>query len=361
MSEQSKLDTGGEIEIPTEQNNIYWFLRFLGASDLGSFAKKEPDATQRLGKELGDALDDDMSLKEARGIIDEVILGTVNEFHHGSRTKRYSSTEDLVEAIDYRIESLQDLRDLQLACEFIVKTTHQLGAAPEFDDDAMEVIVIDTLFNEDRTQYQPENAYDALKDVDEEGTVLQAGGQNRALVPYVQELIEKSDVDGQNERARLIAAVTQEYERRAGNKRKSDAGGVLETALNLVFDAFGVPVTGEPRHHGDFEIDNMLITDGATIGFSCKRTLRERFRQSLTREAEIDIDEVWFVPLEDDDISEEKILDIQKDGSRVYISRDTYTWEEYGDDPELHALRPGDQFLNDLAQFTGIELQTEVN
>jgi hypothetical protein len=81
----------------------------------------------------------------------------------------------------------------------------------------------------------------------------------------------------------------------------------------------------------------------------------------LTREAEIDLDEVWFVPLEDDDISEDKIIDIQNDGSRVYISRDTYTWEEYGDDSELHALRPGDQFLNDLAQFTGIELQTEVN
>ncbi len=361
MSEQIEPGDSDGIEIPEEQNNIYWFLRFLAAADHGSFAKKEPEATLELGSRLKDALDREEPLDEAREIIPEVILGAVDEFHHGSRTKRYSDTEDLVDAIDYRVDSLQDLRDLQLACEAVVKTTRRLDAAPEFDEDAMEAIVEDTLTNDEGTAYLPENAYTALQDVDDEGTVLQAGGQNRALVPYVRELMDRSAVNSESEHARLLAAVTQEYERRAGNKRKSDAGGVLETALNLVFNAFGVPVTGEPRHHGDFEIDNMLITDTAKIGFSCKRTLRERFRQSLTREAQIDIDEVWFVPLEDDDISRQKILDIQNDGSRVYVSRDTHTWEAHVDDPEITALRPGDEFLNDVAEFAGVELQTEIN
>ncbi|GAB7094070.1 hypothetical protein JCM30237_12220 [Halolamina litorea] len=361
MSEQTKLAGEDELDVPEEQNNIYWFLRFLGAADLGGFAKKEPEATRKLGRRLDAALDRGDSLDEAREAIPDVILGTVNEFYQGNRTRRYSKTEDLVNQIEHRVDSTQDLRDLRLACEAVVTTTQRLDAAPEFDEDAMETIVEDTLLDDDHEQYLPGHAYHALKNVDDEGTVLQAGGQNRALIPYVRELMDRSDISDESEHARLVAAVTQEYERRAGNKRKSDAGGVLETALNLVFDAFDVPVTGKARHFGDFEIDNMLITDEATIGFSCKRTLRERFRQSLTREAEIDIDEVWFVPLATDDISREKVLDIQEDGGRVYISRDTYAWEEYGDDSEIKALRPGDEFLSDLADFADIELNTEVN
>lgn len=243
----------------------------------------------------------------------------------------------------------------------VVRTTTVLDSAPEFDEGSVVEVVEATLINDEESAYEPSRCYDALEAVDDAGTRLQAGGQNMALVPYVRELVQEvTDLEA-HDQARLIAAVAQEYERRAGNKRKSDAGGVLETALNAVFDVFDVPVTGSPRHFGDFEIDNMLMTDSVTVGFSCKRTLRERFRQSLTREAEIDIDEVWFIPLSTDDISREKIRDVQEDGGRIYVPRDSYPWEEYGGDTELTALRPGDKFLHDLEDFAQITLETQVD
>jgi len=343
-----------------EQNNIYWFLRDLGAASFGSFAVKEPDSVLSLGEELQTHIENSDSIETIQNTIKERILGAVNEFHNGRRTQRYARTENLVKQINVRIENIEDVRDLRIACYSVVRTTEVLDSAPEFDKDSVGKVVEATLTDESTQQYNPENAYLALEEVDDAGTRLQAGGQNMALVSYVEDLISEMDSVDSYTRARSIAAVTQEFERRAGNKRKSDAGGVLETALNSVFGKFDVPVTGSPRHFGDFEIDNLLKTEQAVIGFSCKRTLRERFRQSLTREADIDIDEVWFVPLSTDDISREKVEDIQHDGGRVYVSRESNEWQEFGGRGGLKALRPGDQFLTDLEKMAGISLNTDL-
>ncbi|MFD1571648.1 hypothetical protein [Halorubrum laminariae] len=208
-------------------------------------------------------------LETLRETIRNGILGAVNEYYNGRRTKRYAQTEELVKQILVRIDNREDVRDFQRACRPVVKRTEVLSSAPDFDEESVVGVVEATLINEDETAYQPEKCYHALEAVDDAGTRLQAGGQNMALVPYVTQLLDETEDISERDRSRLVSAVVQEYERRAGNKRKSDAGGVLETALNAVFDAFDVPVTGTPRHFGDFEIDNLLKTDQATIGFSC--------------------------------------------------------------------------------------------
>lgn len=157
--------------------------------------------------------------------------------------------------------------------------------------------------------------------------------------------------------ARIVSGIVQEYERRAGQSRAATAGNVLETALQHIFDRFGIPTTGKPEQFGDLEIDN--IADGPTgrIGFSCKRTLRERFRQSLSRQADIGVDEIWFVSLLLADVSREKIEDIHNDGGRLYVPRDSFVWDRYGDDSGLGGtLRPADAFLTDVADFISVDL-----
>lgn len=355
------MSEGSDSPVSTEQNNIYWFLRDLGAAQYGGFAVKEPDTVLTLGRRLKTQLNEGVEIDVLRETIKDEILGAVNEYYNGRRTKRYAQTEALVKQILVRINDREDVRDFQRACEPVVKTTDVLSSAPDFDEDSVVGVVEATLINENETAYQPEKCYHALEAVDDAGTRLQAGGQNMALVPYVTKLLEETEDISDRDRSRLVSAVVQEYERRAGNKRKSDAGGVLETALNAVFNVFDVPVTGTPRHFGDFEIDNLLKTDQATVGFSCKRTLRERFRQSLTRNADLEIDEVWFIPLSTDDISREKIEDVQADGGRIYVPRESYPWKEFGEVDELDAVRPGDEFLADLEDFTGVEVDRTVN
>jgi len=228
---------------------------------------------------------------------------------------------------------------------------------PSFGESEIVEIVDDTLENEagglDRTA-----AYDALFNVDFEGEAFQLGAQREPLIEYIHEKMEALRSDpyiSEKEVARIVSGIVQEYERRAGQSRASTAGNVLETGLQYILSRFDIPATGTPEHFGDIEIDNMVRGPEGSIGFSCKRTLRERFRQSLSREAEIGVDEVWFVSLLMADVSREKLQDISNDGGRIYVPRDSFVWNRYREDEELsYTLRPADQFIEDVVEFTGV-------
>jgi hypothetical protein len=196
--------------------------------------------------------------------------------------------------------------------------------------------------------------FEALKEADSRGTRIQAGGQNQALTLLVEDLTKQNQDLSSRDRAKLLASITQEYERRAGNKRKSDAGNVLQTAFHHCLRQFGTPATGEPEHIDDLELDNMVRTEQRKIGFSVKRTLRERYKQSLRRDSDTELDAVWFVTLDDGNLSENKVRDIDNDGGRLYLPAETDFWKSYGG--QLDGLYMGSQLLSDLAQTCDLSL-----
>jgi len=289
--------------------------------------------------------------------IKDTITGSVNRTYGGDISKRYRQTEDLAERILRRIEEEDDIRELRIAIDAVVRTSEILDTAPSFGKQQIVDIVDETLQN-DRGSFDPTKAYDALYNVDFEGESYQLGAQREPLIDYVYEEINELRADPhieEREVARIISGIVQEYERRAGQSRASTAGNVLETGLQHIFNQFEIPATGNPAHFGDLEIDNMVDGPNGSIGFSCKRTLRERFRQSLSREAEIGVDEVWFVSLLMADVSKEKLQDISNDGSRIYVPRDSFVWNRYHTNDNLsYTLRPADQFINDVVDFTGV-------
>ncbi|KAA9396666.1 hypothetical protein Har1130_18740 [Haloarcula sp. CBA1130] len=344
---------------------VYWFARDLIASSYGSYAKKEKETLRELSVQLGNELEDDRLTDEAsvdrqKRFIRDTITDSVNRTYAGDISKRYLQTEDLVERILRRIESANDIREFRIAVDAVVRTSEILETTASFGRDEIIEIVDETLQTQSGTP-DPARAYDALFNVDFEGEAYQLGAQREPLIDYIHEKISELQTDpktGKREVARIISGIIQEYERRAGQSRASTAGNVLETGLQYIFNQFGIPATGDPAHFGDLEIDNMVEGPKGSIGFSCKRTLRERFRQSLSREAEIGVDEVWFVSLLMADVSREKIQDISNDGSRIYVPRDSFVWNRYSDDSELaYTLRPADQFIEDVVEFTGVEGQ----
>ncbi len=337
---------------------VYWFSRDLVKSDYGGYATSEKEQLVHIADELKLRLEQGDSLDDLREFVRESIPDPVSETYGGDISKRYRQTEDLAERTVRRIEEKDDLFELILAARSVVRVSEILDGAPSFGEDEIHQIVEQTL--EDDGSLDPSKAYDALFEVDVEGEAYQLGGQRALLVEYVDELLERLEREHEldsSEIARIVSSVVQEYERRAGNSRASTAGNVLETGLDYIFDRFDVPSTGSPEHFGDLEIDNLVTGPDAKIGFSCKRTLRERFRQSLLREVDVDLDEIWFVSLLMADVSKEKLEDIANDGGRIYVPRDSFVWENYGDEPELsYHLRPADEFIADVFEFTGIEL-----
>jgi hypothetical protein len=349
----------GDIANPSEYK-VYWFSRDLVASRFGSYAGKEADALRDLAQELEAELDrEGTRVADHEQIIEDRILDSVTRIYAGDISKRYRQTEDLVERIQRRIESVDDIRDFILASRSVVRTSEILDETPRFDSNDIERIVDETLTSPDGT-LDPDLAYDALYEVDFEGEALQLGAQREPLIDYVSELMQEPQTDASDvsDAARVVSGIVQEYERRAGQSRAATAGNVLETALQHAFDRFGVSATGVPEHFGDIEVDNIAEGPEGKIGFSCKRTLRERFRQSLSRQAEIGVDEIWFVALMVADVSRDKLVDIRNDGGRMYVPRDSFVWERYSDDEELeYVLRPADDFLTDVSDFTGSQLE----
>ncbi|WP_336021831.1 hypothetical protein [Halobellus salinisoli] len=341
---------------------VYWFARDLVASSFGGYATKEVDTLKQLSAHLEENLDDDQQMTESavevqKQHIEDTITGSVTRTYGDDISKRYRQTEDLVERILRRIEEPDDLREFGIAIDAVVRTSEILDMTPSFGESEIVEIVDETLENESGT-LDPAAAYDALFNVDFEGEAYQLGAQREPLIEYVHEKMQALRSDpylSEREVARIVSGIVQEYERRAGQSRASTAGNVLETGLQHIFGRFDIPATGTPEHFGDIEIDNMVSGSDGSIGFSCKRTLRERFRQSLSREAEIGVDEVWFVSLLMADVSREKLQDISNDGGRIYVPRDSFVWNRYRDDEELSdTLRPADQFIRDVVEFTGV-------
>lgn len=342
---------------------VYWFARDLVASSHGSYATKEARTLRELSETLERDFDekdltDGVTLEREKDMISDTITGAVDPIYAGDVSKRYRQTEDLAERITRRIEDEWDVRELRIAIDAVVRTSEILDTTPSFGADDIARIVDETI-EEGDGRLRPDLAYDALYNVDFEGEEYQLGAQRAPLTDYVHEELESlrgSPEFDDEDVARIVSSIVQEYERRAGQSRASTAGNVLETALQHLFDRFGIPATGEPEHFGDIEIDNLVDGPEASIGFSCKRTLRERFRQSLTREAEIGVDEVWFVSLLMADVSREKIRDIHDDGSRIYVPRDSFVWNRYsGVDEFEYTLRPADEFIDDVVEFTGVD------
>ncbi|SNZ12798.1 hypothetical protein SAMN06269185_1930 [Natronoarchaeum philippinense] len=341
---------------------VYWFARDLVASSYGSYATKETETLKQLSSQLERSVSDDhtgndRSLEEQKQLIRESITGSVNRIYRDDISKRYRQTEDLVERILRRVAEQDDIREFRIAIDAVVRTSEILDTTPSFGESEIVEIVDQTLQTENGS-LDPSKAYDALFNVDFEGEAYQLGAQREPLIEYVHERmneLERESHIGAQEVARILSGIVQEYERRAGQSRASTAGNVLETGLQHIFNQFDIPATNDQAHFGDLEVDNKVAGPEGAIGFSCKRTLRERFRQSLSREAEIGVDEIWFVSLLMADVSREKVEDISNDGGRIYVPRDSFVWNRYSDIDDLsYTLRPADQFLEDIVEFTAV-------
>lgn len=159
----------------------------------------------------------------------------------------------------------------------------------------------------------------------------------------------------------ILTAFVQEFERRAGQKRKSRAGNSLEDVATFLFNYYGFKSHPTPDHfQTDIEVDKWFkCKDGWIIGISCKRTLRERWKQvssadgnSLSR---YKIKEIWHLLTYDRDLSDDKITMLGqqrqifylKDNSQRYISAKNHVgMKDY--------VRPLSSLIDDIAKEQGM-------
>lgn len=124
----------------------------------------------------------------------------------------------------------------------------------------------------------------------------------------------------------ILTAFIQEFERRLGQKRKNRAGNSLEDVSTFLFEYYGFVSHPKPDHfQTDIEVDKWFkCKDGWTIGVSCKRTLRERWKQVSSADSHAlsryKIKEIWHLITYDKDLSDDKLTMLGQQRQIFYLS-----------------------------------------
>lgn len=134
----------------------------------------------------------------------------------------------------------------------------------------------------------------------------------------------------------VLTAISQEYERRAGQKRKGRAGRDLEGATEYIFKYFGLKTHGAPAHfNAAVEVDNWLMDkNGWYIGVSLKRTLRERWKQTDVGENTLNqfrVKHIIHLINNDKDLSDSKISTLGASRHLFFIADESPVLKAYGD------------------------------
>ncbi len=167
--------------------------------------------------------------------------------------------------------------------------------------------------------------------------------------------LEKEKQFSKQDQNIVLTAFTQEFERRAGQKRKQRAGGSLEDVTSFLLKYYGLKPAPAPDHfQADIEVDNWVKTnDGWLIGISCKRTLRERWKQVSSAEAIIlsrfKIKHIFHILTYDEDLSDEKLVTLGAHRHIFYLSDSSRRYKNAISHIGLqNYVRPISEFINDL-------------
>lgn len=162
------------------------------------------------------------------------------------------------------------------------------------------------------------------------------------------------------EQSLVLTAFCQEYERRVAQKRKGRAGRGLESVTSFILDYYGVKGSLAPEHFTTgMEIDRWVrAQDGWLIGISCKRTLRERWKQAYTTDMNVlnrhKIKALWHVLTYDRDLSDDKLTEMGSYKAVFYLPEASDRFKSAaGHTGMKDYVRPMSSFISDLRAETG--------
>ena len=122
----------------------------------------------------------------------------------------------------------------------------------------------------------------------------------------------------------LLGVALQEFERRLGQLRKQRAGNDLESSLKWLLKRHSLNSVGRSFNITPIlELDNAIrLESGSILGFSLKRTLRERWKQIVPSREELrkhGILRIYQVVCNVDDLSATKVSEIGERGGVVVV------------------------------------------
>ena len=306
--------------------NVYWFARYLMDTDQygGIGRAKEIALLNEVGFIESIVTNSQLNDDEKFNISKESLLNEISNMANPN-SKIYQKYKNLVGRLNEEIKNLNDIVIFCIAMKCIVAPINQtLTTIPsndyEFSSRAAKTI-LDT--------YGQQKAGLVINVWDNLGIRGCLNAERAAVVESFTKLIndisnlqiQHDDIDDNI----MMTAFVQEFERRAGQKRKARGGHSLESVLNFLFDYYRLKSSDKPSHFDqDIEVDKWFkCKDGWSIGISCKRTLRERWKQLSQADrgtlSHFKIKEIWHLITFDSDLSDDKIVRLGEQSHVFYL------------------------------------------
>lgn len=293
--------------------------------------------------------DEDKFLLLKKTLTNEIVSMT------NPKTKAYNLSINLANQLERDIKTIDDVTIFCIAMRyFVVPINHALASVPTNDKQFCERAaknILDT--------FGQEKIGMLIETWDNLGLKGCLDIERALVVEEFTKLVE--NLSGLNishssfDDNIILTAFVQEFERRLGQKRKSRGGTSLKTVADFIFDYYGFKSTSKPSHFDqDIEVDKWFkCKDGWIVGISCKRTLRERWKQLSQADrgtlSHFKIRELWHLITFDKDLSDDKIVRLGEQGQVFYLPDSGETYRRCAAHPGMkNYVRPLNNFVEDI-------------
>lgn len=336
-------------------NNVYWFARMIISNDkyvaIGKETKLLIELTSalRLVKKDNQDKDDGQILS-----LQFKTLSNILKERYKKAKSKLARLDKLILDLEKEIKSLQDMEVFILTCENIMMPLNQaIENIP--NDDKIFTQSVSKSYLDEHGENGLATVINLWDDLGVRGCLTAERTEIVKVFAALRVLLEKNSNLSRDDQNIVLTAFTQEFERRAGQKRKKRAGGSLEDVTSFLLKYFGITPAAAPEHfQADIEVDSWVKIKGNwLIGISCKRTLRERWKQVSSAEATIlskyKIQQIFHVLTYDEDLSDEKLTALGAHRHIFYLPDNSrrlkYAEEHIG---LKDYVRPISQFVNDI-------------
>lgn len=300
-------------QIENKWQNVYWFARMLINNDKYGSIGKDNKLLSAIASSLRIIYKDNKAKSE-----DEILklqkqsLKNILSERFVKAKTRLARINKLIEDLDKEIHSIEDMDVFILTCENVMLPINQAIENIPSDDKEFTLSIAKSYLDiqGEKGLATVVNLWD---DLGVRGSLTAERTEIIKAFATLRVLLSKDNQLNEDDKDIVLTAFVQEFERRAAQKRKSRAGGSLEDVTSFILDYFKIKSESAPEHfQADIEVDKWIKTkDNWLIGISCKRTLRERWKQVSSAEGTVlsrfKIKQIYHIITYDEDLSDDKL------------------------------------------------------
>ena len=338
-------------DIQNRWHNVYWFSRMLINNDKYIAVGKEPKLLSTLASSLR------LVAKESKGkdtlSLQKQTLRNIIEERYKKTASRDNRVQRMLAELDEEIDTLDDMEVFILTCENIMLPLQQAISNIPSDDREFTLNIAKSYLD-----IQGEEGLATVitlwDDLGVKGCLTAERTEIVRAFTTLRVLLTKDKSVTEEDRDIVLTAFTQEFERRAAQKRKKRAGGSLEDVTDFILGYYKIKRAEAPSHfQADLEVDNWVkAKDGWLIGISCKRTIRERWK-NVSSSTEVynrfKVKYIFHVVTFDEDLSDDKLTLLGEQRQIFYLPDNSrrlkYASEHVG---LKNYVRPISQLINDI-------------